>query len=101
MIEQKPVLSLSTQLIIPEEKEYGQERKEGVCAKHRRLLKKRVQSGRPDSRLQINDDMSFSSFSLYPSCAFAKHSRRRVVEKKEVLRGKGEKQNRDAPATQR
>jgi len=92
MIKQKLALSLPSQLIIPEEKEGGQEcKEEGVCAKHRRLLKKRVQSGRPDSRLQINDDMSFSSFSLYPSCASDKHSRRRVVEKKEVLRGKGEK----------
>ena len=53
---------------------------------------------RPDSRLQINDGMSFSSFSLYLSCAFAKHSRRRVVEKKEVLR---KKKNRNSPATRR
>jgi len=42
MIKQKLALSLSSQFIIAKEED-GQERKEeGVCAKHGRLLKKRV-----------------------------------------------------------
>ena len=85
---EKLALSPSSQPTIPKEEYHGQEHKEErVCAKHRRLQKIRVQPGRPHSRLQIKDDMSFSLFSLHPSRAFANTAgggsrEERSVEKK-------------------
>jgi len=94
MTKQKRVLSPSSQPTIAKEEDGHEHKKEGVCAKHRRLLKKRVQSGRPHSRLQIKDDMSFSPFSLYPSRAFANTAGGGQSRRKKCWEGKKKKKER-------
>jgi len=97
MIKQRRVLSPSSQPVIDKEEDRHEHKEEGMCAKHRRLLKKRVQSGGPHSCLQIKDDMSFSSFSLHPPRAFVNTAGGGAVEKKEVLRGKRKKKGTHLP----
>ena len=100
MTKQKRVLSPSSQPTIDKEDDGHEHKEEGVCTKHRGLLKKRVQSGRPHSRLQIKDDMSYSSFSLYPSRAFANTAGGGQSRRKKCWEGKKKrKTNAPTPTT--